>query len=147
GDAQRQRANVLSLERERQRPSLPKHSELLARFLDATLSFDRMWRCHFALTLRSAIEPERLAQGAGRSVPEYENHRQRRYCARPRSLFQINRCPVTRSWMFAGHASPFTKHLARTRQTLSDSVWTESNSERPAAVSARPLVIRSGGPP
>jgi hypothetical protein len=54
GDAQRQRANVLSLDRECERPFLSKHLELLARFLDATLSFDRIWRCHPVLTLRIA---------------------------------------------------------------------------------------------
>src|SRR5258708_2876741 len=48
--------------------------------------------------------------------------------------------------MLACHASPFTKHFARTRQAPSDSRWTASNSHRPPAVSARALVIRRGGP-
>src|SRR5262249_45340954 len=46
GDTQRQRANVLMLDWECERPSLPKHYKLLACFLDAALSFDLLWRWH-----------------------------------------------------------------------------------------------------
>jgi hypothetical protein len=40
GDAHRQWANVLMLDRKCERPFLPKHRELLARFLGATIPLD-----------------------------------------------------------------------------------------------------------
>jgi hypothetical protein len=53
GDAQCQRANVLGLDGKCERPSLPKHCELLACFLDAALPLDLTWRCHSRAPLRS----------------------------------------------------------------------------------------------
>jgi hypothetical protein len=53
GDAHRQRANVLMLDRKCERPFLAKHRELLACFLDAAISLDPIWRCH----ARSLINP------------------------------------------------------------------------------------------
>jgi hypothetical protein len=46
GDAHRQRANVLMLDRKCERPFLLKHRELLACFLGAAISLDPIWRCH-----------------------------------------------------------------------------------------------------
>jgi hypothetical protein len=62
GDAQCQGANVLMLDWECERPSLPKRTELLACFLDVALSLDLMWRFHSRphASKRDYIKPERL---------------------------------------------------------------------------------------
>jgi hypothetical protein len=46
GDAHRQRAHVLMLDRKCERPFLAKHRELLACFLGAAISLDPIGRCH-----------------------------------------------------------------------------------------------------
>jgi hypothetical protein len=42
----RQRANVLILDRERQRPFFPEHRELVPVLFGAAISLDPIWRCH-----------------------------------------------------------------------------------------------------
>jgi hypothetical protein len=119
----------------------------------------RNLQAHYNIALTDAVEVVKFANGGITAlvpmrwglIPYWWKkpnacHRQRRYCVRPRSLFQISRSPVMRNWILACQVSPFTKHFARTRQAPSDSRRTESNSHRPPAVSARALVIRRGGP-
>jgi hypothetical protein len=55
GDADRQRANVLVLDRKGERPFLPQHRELLPGVLGAAISFDPILRRHARRPLRREI--------------------------------------------------------------------------------------------
>jgi hypothetical protein len=61
------------LDRKCERPFLPKHRELLARFLGAAIPLDPIWRCHARSRASKGnyIKPERpRCQGLRRSVAQ-----------------------------------------------------------------------------